>query len=73
VNKIQDDMHQVSQSAHAYKNAKVDQLNTSYNNLAKGAQGVPDNTSVQAAVATISPQLLAVKDAQTTELGSNCK
>jgi methyl-accepting chemotaxis protein len=73
VSKVQDDMNQLSRSAKQLQNAKVDQLSASYQNLQKSAQGISDNTSMVAAVATITPQLAAIGNAQSQELGANCK
>jgi hypothetical protein len=73
VSKVQDDITQLSKSAKALNNAKVDQLSTSYQNLARSVQGVSDSTSITAAVATVTPQLAAVKDAQSQQLAANCK
>jgi methyl-accepting chemotaxis protein len=73
VSKVQDDVNQLSRSAKQLQNAKVDQLSASYQNLQKSAQGISDNTSMVAAVATITPQLAAIGNAQSQELGANCK
>jgi ABC-type transport system involved in cytochrome c biogenesis ATPase subunit len=73
VSKVQDDMNELSKSAKQLQNAKVDQLSASYQNLQKSAQGLSDNTSMVAALATITPQIAAINNAQSQELGANCK
>jgi hypothetical protein len=73
VNKIQDDLSQLSKSARSYQSAKTDQLNASYQDLQKSAQGLSDNTSMAAAVATLTPHLQAVNDAQSQQLKSSCQ
>jgi hypothetical protein len=73
VNKVQDDINQLSRDAKNMNNAKTDQMNSAYQNLQRSAQGISDNTSIVAAVATLTPQIAAVNQAQNQAKQVSCQ
>jgi hypothetical protein len=70
---IQANLNQLSKDAKALNNAKIDQLNTSVQNLQSSAKGISDTTSIAAAVATLTPQITAAKQAQNQVQQSSCQ
>jgi hypothetical protein len=73
VSKVQDDVNQLSRDAKNLSNAKTDQLNSAYQNLQRSAQGISDSTSIVAAVATLTPQIAAVNQAQNQAKQVSCQ
>jgi hypothetical protein len=73
VSKVQDDVNQLSRDAKNMNNAKTDQVNSAYQNLQRSAQGISDNTSIAAAVATLTPQIAAVNQAQNQAKQVSCQ
>jgi hypothetical protein len=72
-NKVQDDVNQLSRDAKNMSNAKTDQVNSAYQNLQRTAQGISDSTTVAAAVATLTPQIAAVNQAENQAKQVSCQ
>jgi hypothetical protein len=66
-------VNELYKSGKQLQDAKVNQMSARAQNLQKSAQGISHNTSVAAAVATLTPQIAAVHNAQSQQLDANCK
>jgi hypothetical protein len=73
VNKVQDDVNQLSRDAKNMSNAKTDQVSSAYQTLQRSAQGISDNTSIAAAVATLTPQIAAINQAENQAKQVSCQ
>jgi hypothetical protein len=71
--KVKADVAAVKKSAAKSHSDQLDALDKAYNDLAKAAKSVPDNTSVNDAVKQLQPQIQAVATARTNALNAVAK